>query len=82
MMPILRINIMKEIGWMDVIDDKDSDERNQIYKNDEERVTDDIEVLKQAKFSSQKYTDNIEKEYDERNRMDMIDNKYLMKKIR
>ena len=42
-------NIDKEsdgINWMDIIDDKDSDERDQISKNDEERVTDDIEVFK------------------------------------
>ena len=31
---------------MDISDDKDSDERDQIIKNYEERVTDDIEVLK------------------------------------
>ena len=56
-------------------DDKDSDERYQIDKNDEERVTNDIEVLKLGKFGSQKNTDNVEKESDERNRMDVIDGK-------
>ena len=53
-------------------DDKESDERDQIDKNDGERVTNDIEVLKLGKFSSQKNTDNIEKESYERNRIDMI----------
>ena len=56
-------------------DDKDSDEIDQIYKNDEERVTNDIEILKLGKFGSQKNMDNIEKESDERNWMDMIDDK-------
>ena len=45
-------------------------------------MTNDIEVLKLGKFSSQKNIDNIEKEPDERNRMDMIDDKNLMKEIR
>ena len=38
-------------------------------------MTNDIGVLKLGKFGSQKNTDNIEKEYDERNRMNMIDDK-------
>ena len=42
-------------------DDKDSDERYQISKNDEEIVTEDIEVLKLEKLSSQKNIDNTEK---------------------
>ena len=35
-------------------DDKESDERDQISKNDEEKVTKDIEVLKLGKLSLQK----------------------------
>ena len=54
-------------------DDKDSDERYQISKNDEEIVTDVIEVLKLGKLISQKNMDKVEKEYDKRNWMDMID---------
>ena len=56
-------------------DDKEYDERYQISRNDEEKVTEDIEVLKLGKLSSNKNIDNIEKEYDERNRMDMSDYK-------
>ena len=41
-------------NWMDVSDDKDSYERYQISKNDEEKVTEDIEVLKLLKLSSYK----------------------------
>ena len=41
-------------------DDKKSDERDEIIKNDEEKVTEDIEVLKLGKLSSQKNIDNIE----------------------
>ena len=44
-------------------------------KNDEERVTNDTEVLKLRKFGLQKNINNIEKESDERNRMDVIDDK-------
>ena len=35
-----------EINWMDMSDKKDSDERYQIDKNYEERVTNNIELLK------------------------------------
>ena len=35
----------------------------------------DIEVMKLGNLGSKKNIDNIDKEYDERNRMDMIDNK-------
>ena len=41
--------------------DKDSDERYQTGKNDEERVTDDIEFLKLGKLSSKKNIENTEK---------------------
>ena len=53
-------------------DEKDYDERYQIDKNDEERVTNDIEFFKLGKFGSQKNTDNVEKESYERNEMDVI----------
>ena len=46
---------------MNMSDDKDSDERDQISKNDEEKVTEHIDVLKLGKLSSQKHIDNIEK---------------------
>ena len=42
-------------------DDKESDERYQIDQNDEERVTNDIEVFKLVKLSSKKNDDNIDK---------------------
>ena len=44
-----------------MIDDKKSDERYQISKDDKEKITEDIEVLKLGKLSSQKNIDNIEK---------------------
>ena len=65
-----------EINNMDIIGYREFDARDQINKNDEEKVTEDIEVLKLGKFSLQKNIDNIEKEYDERDRMDMSDEKY------
>ena len=46
---------------MDMSDDKESDERYQMSKNDEEKVTDVIEVLKLKTLSSQKNIDNVEK---------------------
>ena len=42
-------------------DDKESDERDQIGENDEDILTDDIEVLKPGKLSSQNNIDNTEK---------------------
>ena len=57
-------NVEKEYderNWIDMSDEKDSDERYQMGENDEEIVTDDIEVLKLVKFSLQKNIDNIEK---------------------
>ena len=57
-------NVEKEYderNWIDKSDEKDSDERYQMGENDEEIVTDDIEVLKLVKFSLQKNIDNIEK---------------------
>ena len=43
-------------------------------KNDEERLADDKEVLKLGKLSLQKNIDNIERESDKINKMDIIDN--------
>ena len=48
-------NVEKELderNWMDMIDDKESDERYQIGENDKEIVADDIEVLKLRKLIS------------------------------
>ena len=42
-------------------DGKEYDKRNQISTIDEETVTEDIEVLKIGKLSSQKNIDNIKK---------------------
>ena len=47
-MTALRNNLMKKNMAMG--DGKDSDERDQIDKNDEERVTYDIDVLKLEKY--------------------------------
>ena len=44
-----------------MIDDKDSDERDQIGEKDEDKLTDEIEVLEPGKSSSQKYIDNVKK---------------------
>ena len=38
-------------------------------------MTDDIEILKLLKLISQQNIDNIDKKYDETNRIDMIDYK-------
>ena len=42
-------------------DDKDSDERDQISKNDEVKMSNVIEDLKLGKLSSHKNLDNVEK---------------------
>ena len=64
-----------EINRIYMSDDKDSDERDQIVENDKDRLTDDLEVLKLGKLSSQKYIDNIEKESDKSNQIYIIDYK-------
>ena len=46
---------------MDMSNEKESDERDQISKDYEEKVTDDIKVLKLGKLIPQKNIDNIEK---------------------
>ena len=56
-------------------DSKDSDEREQIIKNDEVKESDIVEDLKLGKLSSHKYVDNVETEYDKINMMDMSDEK-------
>ena len=46
--------------------------KNQIVENYEDRLTDDIEVLKLGKFSSKTDIENIEDESDEINRIYII----------
>ena len=46
---------------MDISDYNDSDQKDQIYKNNEERVTNDIEVLKLGRLGSQINIDDTEK---------------------
>ena len=58
-------------------DDKESDEIYHKSKNDEERVAGDKEVFKLGKSISKENDNNIEKEYDERNRVDMRRSIYL-----
>ena len=64
---------MEETGWILVMINYMMKEM--MCKENEERVTDDIEVLKLGKIILQKKIEYTEKEYDERNRMDMIDDK-------
>ena len=56
-------------------DNVDSDERKQINKNDEVKVSDIAEELKLGKSSSHKYVDNVETESDKKNLVDMSDEK-------
>ena len=58
-----------------MIDDKESDIRNQRGKNYEDIWTDDIEVLKLETLIYKRYIYKIEQESDERNRINMIDDK-------
>ena len=60
---------------MDVIENKESNKREQISKNDEVNVSDGIEDLKVGKSSLHSYVDNVEIEYDKRNQVDMSDDK-------
>ena len=64
-----------KIYQINMIDDKESDERDKIGKNKEETQDTYIEVLKLRKLSLQKNIDYLEKESDERNRMDMSDDR-------
>ena len=56
-------------------DNKDSDEREQISKNIEVKVSDIVEDFKLGKLSSHKYVANVETESDKTNLMDMSDEK-------
>ena len=60
---------------MDVIENKESNKREQISKNDEVNVSDGIEDLKVGKSSLHSYVDNIETESDKRNLVDISDDK-------
>ena len=64
-----------EINPKDMSDSKDSDEIEQIRKNDEVRVSDTVEDLKVRKFSQHKYVGNVETESDKINLVDMSDEK-------
>ena len=55
-----------EIYQINMIDDKESNERYQISKNKKKTLNTDIEVLILRKLSSQKI-DHLEKDYDEIN---------------
>ena len=58
-----------------MINEKEPDERDQVSKFDEEKMIEDIEVLKLQKLSSQKEYIYLEKESDEMNSVDVSDNK-------
>ena len=58
-----------------MIDYKESDERYQISKIDEEEMIECIEVLKLRKLSSQNKKYDLKKDSDEINQMDMSDDK-------
>ena len=62
-----------EINPMDISYNKDSDEREQISKNDEVKLSGNIEDLKVGKLSSHKYVDNVGIESNKRNMVDMSD---------
>ena len=71
-------NIYKEPderNRIDMIDYKESGEIKNIGENDRDRSTDDIEVLKLVTLSSKRDIYNIETEFDERNQINMIDDK-------
>ena len=54
-----------------MIDDKEYYERYQIGENEEEILNSDIKVSKLGKLISKRYINNVDKESDEINRMDM-----------
>ena len=63
-------------NWMDMSDDKEYDERYQISKNGEKKVTEyRYRSHENGKWSSQKNMENIEKAYDDRNRMIISDDR-------
>ena len=58
-----------------MIDDKESDERDQIGEKKGKTLNKDIEVLKLQKLSLQKKRNHLDKESDKINQMDMSDDK-------
>ena len=58
-----------------MIDEKGSDEKNQIDENDEDISTDYIEVLKVGTLCPKRDIYDIEKESNERNQVNIIDDK-------
>ena len=64
-----------KIHSKDTSDNMDSDEREQINKNDEVKVYDIVEDLKFVKLTSHKYVDNVETESDKNNLVDKSDEK-------
>ena len=58
-----------------MIDKKDSDERDEISKNDEENIIEDIEIMKLQNLSSQNIYISLEKESDDITPRGMSDNK-------
>ena len=53
-----------KINSKDMSDNMDSDEREQISKNDEVKLSDIVEDLKVGKLSLHKYVDNVETDSD------------------
>ena len=64
-----------EINWIDMIDDNKYQERTKIGENDEDRPNDDINVFKLVTLSPRREIYNIEREYDEINRIYIIDDR-------
>ena len=71
-----------EINPKDRSDKKYSDEREQISKNDEVKVSDIVEDLKVGKLSSHKYVDNVDTEPDKRYMLDISNESTLSKEMR
>ena len=65
----------EKIYQINKIDNKESDERYPIGENREDSLNTDIEVLKLRTSSSQKNIDYLEQKTDERNQMDMSNEK-------
>ena len=57
-----------------MIDYKESDERDQISKIDEEKIIEDIEIMKLQNLSSKKKKIYLGEKYDKIDSKDMIDN--------
>ena len=58
--------VSDEVNRINIIHDREYDERDQIDENDKETLTDDIEVFKLGKLSFKRYIDKVDKEFDER----------------